>query len=589
MAQYVPVTSNNHTRNNYTYRESGGGTKPPEIKHSFNVSAIPGSNSKSQKLAYSPKNQQWQNQLSFSPTKGQNLTNKSYIDKQHLLPKIDDIYDIGYGEFKIPPDPKVTEDYKTASKFGYIVDYYGDICNVSHLPVFNRDYSFMDKESKYDQNGLGFNLFFKYTFFAFCILLGALCIPAAILLISIYANGKQCGARYVPQIDKRSTDASFALREYTHLDAEEVVVDVFESTVNFLSSGFLKAYGRSLCTDVDKKLKDDYQKFCEDYRSVNCQNEAGRKDCLNKMSTFYRKKEFPKKCEGVWYNYLSVGNTIKMFEEHGKEKSVNAKTSLQHILFLLLFIAMVCYQYWQKDYINLKKAKGIENNQIYLKLTGLPHGPRYKNYPLAKQIVQLFRSFGYIIVNISFAHYLDDYLKIEKELKAEKNKEVKEQYSRSNGGFFDILNPSNYLLNKSKMSIAEKERKIAYFEQMFKNDDPELMIGRAYIGFDTVSDRDSCYNRYRYEVNGIKKQLFIQAGTEVFPLKLAPAELPDDLIWEDLEHGTLDKFFRKWISITLSLVVILGGFYFLYRLKVYQVSSNRILTPSRLQRILLTK
>lgn len=518
-----------------------------------------------------------------SPNKNQitqNLSsNKSYIEKQHLLPDIKDIDDIGYDQYKIPPNMHIVENYKQASKFGYIVENLGDICNVSHLPLFNRDYDFNSEDEKFDQNGHGYNLFFKFNFFALCILIGIACIPVALVLIGIYKNGKTC--KKVENGGHSSFDF-LKMRESSHFQEEKVVSEIFEKSVDFFSSTFLESYGEGLCHDVKKELIKEYNDYCKDYRDSGCLGAPQTQDCRTKTSRFYKSHSVSNSCSKSWFNDFSIGNRIYPYNQSidKNPNKDNPRNIIQHFIYFILIFLILGFQFWMKKYTQNIELKAIENSQIYLILSGFPHGPRHKNYPIAQNIVRLFNHFGFNIVNISFVYDIEDYLETDKELKEEKNEQVKEEYSNSGGGYFDGMVGSN-LLKKGDISIADKERKISYYEQLFKNDDPEYMIGKAFIAFDTVGDRDTCFLRSKQDINGMVNQFFLQDGGQIFPLNLEYPEIPDNVIWEDLKYSKTNKFFRKWVSLLLSLAVTFIGFYLLYKLKIYQVSHFFLQTTNK--------
>lgn len=484
--------------------------------------------------------------------------NMSYIQKHFLLPQVDEIEDIGYNPYMIPPDKKITENFKKASKFGFIIDTLGDICNVCHLPLLNRDYNFTNEEDQFQQNGHSFELYFKFSFFSICFIFGIALLPFIFVLMGLNKSGKMCTRGREIHSDKSLKNFDLRLENSSK----------FEKNVNKFSSGLLIKYGKKTCSKKNMK----YQTYCKKYEEIGCVQFPKSGSCLDLTSEFYKSKFVSNSCSSSWYSSISLGNRISKSEPGKKDEISEPRYAIQHLVFFVLLFMILGFEYWQKKKQMEIESNAMENSKIYLKITGLSHGPIFKNYPIAEEIVRLFGDFGYVIANISFAYDLDEYLQTKQNIEEIKNRQAKANFKGYGDELNQVFSQNSALLNKEKLMVSGNEKKILYFEKLFRNDDPEYMMGTAYIGFDSVMDRDSCYFRALTEFDGMKKNLFLRAKNQIFSLEVDTAEVPDNIIWRNLKHSGPLWYARKLVSFFICLVAIFIGYYILQKIKIRGVN-----------------
>ena len=90
----------------------------------------------------------------------------------------------------IPPDKKLLENYRRATKFGHSTSEFPK-CPLTNLPINNQEFSVWSNEQDFGENGHGYNLVFKDLKFAIIWSAGIL-LPISLILIYIYLKGSVC-------------------------------------------------------------------------------------------------------------------------------------------------------------------------------------------------------------------------------------------------------------------------------------------------------------------------------------------------------------------------------------------------------------
>lgn len=97
-----------------------------------------------------------------------------------------------YEEHKIPPDEKLTEEYRISTVFGKADPNSKVINSASQLPLENKRFGITSKASQFSINGEGFSLFYKIVKFGVWGIIVCL-VPLAVTLMLIYSTGNDCG------------------------------------------------------------------------------------------------------------------------------------------------------------------------------------------------------------------------------------------------------------------------------------------------------------------------------------------------------------------------------------------------------------
>lgn len=146
-----------------------------------------------------------------------------------------------YEEHKIPPDEKLTEEYKQSTDFGASDPRDKNINSASQLSIKNKRFNLTSKGSEFSINGEGYSLFYKIVKFAIYGVTIAL-VPLAVILMIIYHSGDDCGPSKKVAGDGRRILEKNHIEEYLinlGSKAYSIIHPIHQNNFSFLNFFFL--------------------------------------------------------------------------------------------------------------------------------------------------------------------------------------------------------------------------------------------------------------------------------------------------------------------------------------------------------------
>lgn len=522
-----------------------------------------------------------------------------------------------YDEYRIPPNPKLTENYQKSTKFGKVKEKNSERNVASNLPIDNTYFDINSKTSEFSENGHGYTLFFKISKFSIYGLLVSI-VPLAIGLMILFHTGNDCEGetvnnntppkkplfnsteshrarnqieRYAKlhnfEIDLNPLDDIFEDRDGDGLEVSEV----FGQTIEFFSGNYLRRFFIYVCRDEDntiqRNLKPEFREFCMKYYFDLCDQTPESSGCMKRAIDFYNEKLVHFSCAKTWINKISLSNRIEKIDRTRLADKI--LPYIYQVIFYVMIIGTLAFQWWHDKYRIKLKEDSQEINDISLMLDKLPFGEKYTGVNLKEKIFEVFESHGYKLMDINFAFDIEEFIKLKEEYKDLRREYEKKKYKANltqiNMSVDDQTSEKEDLIDKNYKKMKELEEKILKLENDFEEEKIELMIGKAFIMFASTDERNECFERFKVDgfwhnfidtcFSKIKKDRLILKDIkgEDIRIQVEDSYEPQDIIWESLKYGYIHKFIRERISSLIGYVVVIIGFFGLYYMKTNQVIS----------------
>ena len=324
-------------------------------------------------------------------------------------------------------------------------------------------------------------------------------------------------------------------------------------------------------------------------------------------------------CYKTFFNILSLSN---MYNKKNLSDLYKKIKPVMDVSILVLLICLVLgLEIWHDKYEKDVHSKRTTIGEFTLLLHGLPHGKRYAGLPVRRKLLELMKEEGFDVASVNFAHNVSKYEKEKKKLGQKvthhntlQKKETESQThhepssSLTDGSreLMGLLNqgqnedpsqlgeatdrtkeaqlkraPSRKML-KARKDILSFQKRIQVLETMFRKDDPESMIGKAFISFERLLHKRQCLKTYGrsgwpYKFLQIcwcsKKRLYMHVESKKFRLSFEKASEPNDVIWGNLKYNGWFRLLMSLLGMLIAFLVMIISFFLLYTLKVQDVSS----------------
>ena len=158
---------------------------------------------------------------------------------------------------------------------------------------------------------------------------------------------------------------------------------------------------------------------------------------------------------------------------------------------------------------------------------------------------------GYKLKMLNFAYDIDEYRQLQEDFNekiyAFRSKKFREEGESKE--LTTIFHPrKNYenesLIDKDELEAAEIYQRLIAIENQFLSEDTSLMVGKAFISFETVDIREKFYETYQtkgylYSLIDFLKGNFMELklGEKSFYLSVENAGEPQDIVWENLKYS----------------------------------------------------
>jgi len=530
-----------------------------------------------------------------------------------------------YDEYGIPPQPEYIRSFSKSTRFGFVSDPEGDRCPASQLPISNVSYNVCDKATSFHMNGKGYSLFFKIILFA-TVGICTIMLPLSLLLMVYYSSGDDCsgGFEYKPPplAEERSRKEFMEFQRAINVDMEAykdtlpglIGLDTFSSvteaysqfTTTVIYKYYISRIFSSLCS-ADRILKDKYYVgFCEVYRKEDCANQVPKLSCFVASMAFYENIAITdKKCTPKFIHYISLGNKIDITDEEVLADGIIE--IIKMLAFPVLLSMALWFQYWHEKYSRDLRSKGGTLGQFTILIDNVPTNSPFKDRELRKAIFDVFnkqgvslkRPEGYRTKSISFMYDVVEYLGKLDEIKNLMSQlgepslplgAVLRVISNDKDKEEAVLNDSAQDKNKTIIDQIDKIRgELKVIETRFDDEDQDLMIGKAFISFNTIEERNEVLRLLSKRFNfcgGILSSYGPDA--RVLSLKVPdervdrpPKEIlldvsippePQDIKWENQSYSATNRFLRQLCSIIISIIILMVGFSVMYFLKTTTVN-----------------
>lgn len=498
--------------------------------------------------------------------------------------------------------------------FGKVIDPGSKKNIASSLPIGTEVFTLHTPTTEFSENGHGYTLFFKIIKYCLYALLVSI-VPLSIILMIMFHSGDDCAGEMTGEETKgkfKGNETSHAMnqiRRYAmmhdfHIDLNPLddifedrdgdgieVSEMFGQTIEFFSGNYLRRFFAYVCRDEDdtefRNLKENYREFCMKYYFDICDQRPKSKPCMDRAMDFYKKTNVHFSCARTWINLISLSNRIEKADRHSIADAM--LPYLYQAIFYFLLIGTLVFQWWHEKFRLKLKQEARELDDISLLLSELPCGEKYTGVDLKKKILDSFEKEGYKIKKIVFAFDIEEFVQLKEEYKELKTTYEKKKYKqRNNLGETALQSEHDELLDKDLQKIQELDKKIKKFEQDFDNRKIELMVGKAFIMFSSSDERNECFEKYRvdgfwnnffdYFYEDFMKFKFILKDVkgEDIRIQVEDSYEPQDVIWESLKYGYIQKFFRESLSSIIGYIVVISGFFGLYYMKTNQVSEMKV-------------
>lgn len=375
--------------------------------------------------------------------------------------------------------------------------------------------------------------------------------------------------------------------------------------------------------DSTEEIKQDYLTICQKYlktrRSVTqelegnnqivkdsaannslAQNIAHTRLISDAFVEFYEGRNVFGRCKRSFINEISLNNRYEWVD---RDKLYDKVLPYLHVVIVLVMLgSIIGFEYWHENYCSSLQAGSMTVGDYTLRFYGLPHGDNLEGYPLRDNLQNALRygQHRHVVTDINFVYDIEEYLGKKEEL----NKEIVSDYRKDLQKVLEDIegdekelqtlnkegknNESHPLLNETSKNQTEMAsfrtkalvKEIEEWEEKYEKDDIKMMTGHAYVSFKTIEIRNLFLEKFR-------KKGFFYDNFRVFPSREVDLSLPvnnsewmvyckkptepNDIIWENLKYGRVNRFFRRLSADILSFIVLCIGFFVLYYMKTDKV------------------
>jgi len=560
----------------------------------------------------------------------------------HELKRLSELGSAYYNEFQIPPDIQLLHEYKVSTNFGlsphseregHNNNKEIEVNRVSKLPIENREFEICSNPSDYVWNGYGYVLFFKMMKFGIIGLISM--IPAALFLLIFYNTGNDCGyesgfldsdfnatrinlteikALHPPPSNTTNNSIAGVIDGSTLLIANglQSVIDprdIFKSALSYISTNFRVRYFQEICAlDVDLIQNEEKVQLCLEYRREGCLHALGNNpnlvlsqekidQCIYFSFNEYNSTNPINRCAPNLFNMMTMGNRVEYSDQN------TIWDTLMPYMEVFVVFALVCstcyFQFWHEWYSRKIQGKRATHDDFNVLVEDIPFGEEFEGIQLRKILTEKLESMktknsgiNYKVRKITFVYNLKEYSEMVEKMKNTFESKVKDLYykyiesehsdieSRNDIDTHPLLNDTEHITPEELEEYRHLYGRWSLFEKRYNNDDVSLMVGKAFVAFESAEMAFDLKSRFKrigvlyntFDIgNKANEEVHIQVKGKEWRINFDDPQEPHDIKWENLEYTRSQRFVRNLISAAISFSILLIGYFLLFFLRSQQV------------------
>lgn len=413
----------------------------------------------------------------------------------------------------------------------------------------------------------------------------------------VFTTGDDCEGDFYPKLENPNFESALPGMEkfeavipgISKIDPTRGSSSILSSLVAYMTYSYIQSFFYSVCTADDINTSPglkDFSKFCKVYDEIGCLgSNSYKRICMISTLSYYEMEMVVNQCSYNPINMVSLSNRVELGSTSTWLDSL--LSYIEFFLFLALVGSNIYFSIWHENYCRKLSNQNASMGEFSLLLTGIPYGAEYNDKDLKGNIKKMFLDLGYKLKMINFVYDIDEYRQLQEEFSekiyAYRSRKFKEEGESKE--LATIFQPKDNqenegLIDKDEQEASEVYRRMINIEQQFQHEDTSLMVGKAFISFETIEIREKFYEKYQTKgylfslIDFLKGDFMtLKLGDQSFYLSVENAGEPQDIVWENLKYTEKSKFMRRLLSYAVCFILIIIGFFITYYLNTSNVKT----------------